>query len=338
MSPRIGAILGVVTLLAASSPVALAQTEWTVAERVTLPSSGEPLDLGPMVQTHEESVRVRLLGTLSFAHDGSQIDAMARTVGGTRDVTGGPFVVLPAGSVVVESDPEAHQYTVEIPRAASIPIRFNVFGLATRNLLTVTEARAQLVGAIEVEHLVPPPPPPPPPSAAVQVERSARGVPVGVWAGLGAGLLLFGVAGFVMMRRRKDPILELVRRAVRARDAIGREVVALGPAFDPVAASAERLLEVARQHAEHHASLDRALQRTSSMASDAAKKRRLGVAASKGDVRAKLEALVARLEDTATELAGRNADAGRARGVDALVAELGADLEAAVQAEEELAL
>ncbi len=338
MSPKLGRALGLSALLLGSTSVAMAQAEWTVAERVALPSSGQPIDLGNLVQTHEETVRVRLRGSLTFNHDGSQIDAMGRTVGGTRDVTGGPFVVLPAGSVVVESDPEAHRYTVEIPRAASMPIRFNVFGLATRNLLTVTEARALLVGAIEVEHLVPPPPPPPAPSAVAQAQRSASGVPLAGWVGLGGGLLLLGFAGFAFMRRQKDPILELVRRAVRARDAIGREVVALGPAFDPVAASAERLLEVARQHAAHHASLERALDRTSSMESDAAKQRRLGVAASKGEVRAKLDSLVARLEDTATELAGRNADAGRARGVDALVAELGADLDAAVQAEQELSL
>jgi len=328
------ALLGASVATAASAQEA-EPAQWTVAERAALPSSGAPFDLANLVTTHEETVRVRLSGSLSFGYDGSQIDAMARTVGGTRDVTDGPFVVLPAGSVVIEADPETHRYTVEVPRAPQMPVRFNVFGLATRNLLTVTEAQAQLVGAIEIEHLVPPPPPP---TVAAQVEQTAEGIPTLAWAGGGSAMLLLLGLGFVFGRRKQDPIRALVRQAERSAAAIGREVIALGPAFDPVAASAERLLEVARQHAAHHASLERALERTSNMASDAAKKRRLGVAASKGEVRDKLEALVARLEDTATELAGRSADAGRARGVDALVSELGNDLEAALQAEEELAM
>jgi len=56
------------------------------------------------------------------------------------------------------------------------------------------------------------------------------------------------------------------------------------------------------------------------------------------DARVELEALVERLEDTATELAGRSADTSRARDVEALVGALEVDLGAAVEAEEELGL
>lgn len=322
--------------LAALVPaVASAQAAWTTAQRVPLPLDGSPVDLTALAAPHEDVLRLRLSGSVSFTYDGSEIDAMGRTVAGTRDVTAGPFVVLPPGSVVVESDPVAHRYVVDVPRSAAMDVRFNAMGLATQHLLTLSEARSQLLGAIEVEHLVPPPPPP---TAAARVARHAEGVPALAWAGGGGGLLLLLGLGFVVGRRRKDPIRALVRRAEIARAAIGREVVALGPAFDPVAASSERLLEVARQHAAHHGSLEAALARTAQMSSESAGAQRMSLSAKRGEVRAKLEAVVARLEETATELAGRNADSARARGVDALVAELAMDLDAAVSAEEELAL
>ncbi len=325
----------VLALCLAAPSIAMAQAEWTAAQRVPLPLDGAALDLASLAAPHEDRVRVRLSGSVSFGYDGSTLDAMGRTVAGTRDVTAGPYVVLPPGSRVLEADPAAHRYVVEIPRSASMPISFNAIGLATQNMLTLTEARRHLVGAIEVEHLVPPPPPPSPAARAV---ASAAGVPGLAWAGVGGGLFLFAGLGLGLGLRRRDPIRALVRRATTARRAIGREVLALGPAFDPVAASAERLLEVARQHAAHHASLDAALARTRAMASESAEAQRMSLSAKRGEARARLEAMVARLEELATELAGRNADASRARGVDALIAELGADLDAAVAAEEELAL
>ncbi|MCA9608972.1 MAG: hypothetical protein KC619_25400 [Myxococcales bacterium] len=328
--------LAAAALLAALVPLgASAQGEWTAAQRVALPLDGAPIDVGGMAASHEDTVRLRLSGSVSFNYDGSEIDALGRTVSGTRDVTAGPFVVLPPGSVVVESDPAVHRYVVDVPRTAVMEVRFNAMGLATQHLLTLSEARAQLVGAIEVEHLVPPPPPP---SVPAQVVERAEGVPALAWAGGGAGLLFLAGLGFLFGRRRKDPIRALVRRAETARAAIGREVVALGPAFDPVAASSERLVEVVRQHAAHHASIEAALARTASMSSESAGARRMSLSAKRGEVRAKLESVVGRLEETATELAGRNADTARARGVDALVAELAMDLDAAVSAEEELAL
>jgi len=318
-----------VAVLAWAMPAA-AQDGWTVAQRVRLPDASQPLDLAPLASLDEDVVRVRLVGSYSFGVDGSEIDAMARTVNGTRDVTAGPFVVLPPGSRVIEEDPAAHRYTVEIPRAATMPISFNILGLATRHLMTLSEASANLVGAIEVEHLVPPPPPPTPTERAA---RAAQGVPTLAWVGGGAGGFFLLGLGFAMARRRRDPIQELLRRARRANEAIAREVVAAGPAYDPVAASAERLLEAARQHVEHHGAIDRALARTASMAS----KSRREMLVKRDDARVELETVVVRLEDTATQLAGRNADSSKAREVDALVRALDIDLGAAVEAEEELA-
>lgn len=323
------------TLLLLVPAAAHAQADWTVVHRASLPATGAPVDLSTLAASNEDPVRVRLSGTYSFSVDGSRIDAMGRTLGGERDTTGGPYVVLPPGSVVVESDPVAHRYVIDVPRGADMTLRFNVYGLATRHLLTATEARARLTGAIEVEHLAPPPPPPPAPTATQHVARAATGVSPFAWAGGGLSLFALLGLGLVFARRRRDPIRELTRRASRAHDAIAREVIALGPAFDPVAASAARLIEAAQQHAAHHGSLERALARTAEMSG--AQARRMDLAAKKGEVRAKLEDLVARLEETAAELAGRNADATRARGVEAMLSTLGDDLDAAVSAEEELA-
>ena len=138
-------------LALATTVSAHAQDAWTVAQRMSLPVSGAPIDLASMAAPHEETVRVRLSGTVSFTYDGSEIDAMGRTSNGTRDVTAGPFVVLPAGSSVIESDPVAHRYTVEIPRSSAMELRFNAFGLATANLLTISEAQAQFVSDIRTQ-------------------------------------------------------------------------------------------------------------------------------------------------------------------------------------------
>jgi hypothetical protein len=305
-----------------------------VAQRVELPRSGAPLDLARFAEPGEDTVRVALVGSYSFLMDGSEIDAMSRTVSGRRDVAAGPFVTLPAGARVVDADPVAHRYTLEVPRAASMPIALNVVGLATQNLVTASEARANLTGVMHVEHLVPPPPPPTATEEAVATAtETASAVPLAAWAGGSFGLVALAGLALVWARRRRDPIAVLLRRARRAQASIAREVIAVGPAFDPVSASGERLLEAAQQTAAHHRSVEAALKRTEGMASA----RRAELEERRREVREKLEDLVERLEDTATQLAGRAADTVRAEGVDRLVAGLGADLDAAVEAEDELA-
>lgn len=313
-----------------------ASADWTVAHRTSLPPSGQPIDLASWARPGDDTVRVALVGSYSFAYDGSEIDAMSRSVSGRRDVAAGPFVVLPAGAAVVESDPVAHRYTIEAPAAASMPLAFNLMGLATSHLLTVSEASAQLSGAIEVEHLVSPPPPPSRVARATStVRRGASSIGIGGWALGGLGVLLFGGLGLVWRRRRRDPVAVLLRRASRARAAVAREVIALGPAYDPVSASADRIAEATAQQAAHHRALAKALERT---AWTQASRRRMELTAKRAEVFAQLAELVDRLEDTATQLAGRSADADRARGVDALVDRLDGDLGAAVAAEEELGI
>jgi len=330
--------LGVAAVwLALVAPVAADgdAADWTVSHRVTLPASGAPVDLAPYVGAGEGPARFAIRGSYSFLHDGSEIDAMSRTVGGRRDVAAGPFVVLPPGAEIVERDPVAHRYVIEAPRASSMPIAFNLVGLATRDLLTVSEARAQLQGAIEVESLTPPPSATE--RAVVAASQTASGISGLTWAAGALGLAALGLLGFVTTRRRRATVAVLLRRARRARAQIAREVLAIGPAFDPVSASADQLGEAAAQQAAHHASLEAALARTADMGSAEAVARRRALEAKRDEALARLEGLVARLEATATELAGRAADVTRASGVERLVANLGADLEAAVEAEEELA-
>src|SRR5690606_4113703 len=142
-----------------------------------------------------------------FLHDGSEIDAMSATAGGTRDVSLGPLVTLPPGSRVIQSDPLAHRYVVQVPRAPSMPLALNLYGLSARHLLTVSEVNASLSGAIEVEHLVPPPPPPSATDRAVGV-ASAHASSIGPlgWAGGASLVLAFGALGLLATRRRRDPI------------------------------------------------------------------------------------------------------------------------------------
>ncbi len=264
--------------------------------------------------------------------DGSDVDAFGRQAAGRRDVSAGNYVTLPPGSRIVESDPETHRYLIDVPRAPSMPISLNVMPLAMQRLVTASEVRANLVGAIELEHLVPPPPPP---STATVVVREAEGVPASAWL---AGLIgLSGALGFGVFRarRRRDPSFVLLGRAKRAHGAIARECAALGPAFDPVSASAARLVEAAERTDAHRREVERAIERTAWASAAGGERARMHEKAEAA--RRELSEIVARLEVTATSLASRRADASRAAGVEDLLAELGDDLHAAVSAERELA-
>lgn len=311
---------------------AAAQDRWTVAHRVALPMSGAPIDLATLVGPGEEPVRIALTGSYSFAVDGSRVDAFGAHSPRRSDVAEGAFVILPPGTRIIARDPVAHRYELEIPRSRSMPIAFNVMPLATRHLMTASEARASLTGVIELEHLVPPDPPPP--VAAVVVEEASAVSPFS-WVGGGLGLgALFGL-GLVLARRRRDPMLALLRRAWRAQRSIAAECAELGPAFDPVAASTLRLFEAAERSETHRRHVESAIARTQWATSATAERARLHEQSERARLR--IVDIVTRLEQTATTLAGRRAEAASATGVDALLGELGDDLDAAVSAEEDVA-
>jgi hypothetical protein len=311
---------------------AAAQDRWTVAQRVALPMSGAPIDLAILAGPGEEPVRIALTGSYSFAVDGSRIDAFGAHSASRSDVAEGAFVILPPGAQIVARDPLAHRYELEIPRSGSMPVAFNVLPLAMRHLMTASEARASLTGAIELEHLVPPAPDLPMP-VVVAYEASALS-PLS-WAGGGVGLgALFGL-GLLLARRRRDPMLTLLRRAQRARRSIASECAILGPAFDPVAASTLRLFEAAERSEAHRREVERAIARTQWATSATAERARLHEQSERARLR--IVDIVTRLEQTATTLAGRRAEAASATGVETLLGELGDDLDAAVSAEEDVA-
>lgn len=319
----------VLALLAVAAP---ASAQWTVAHRVTLPISGAPIDVATFARPGDETLRIALVGSYSFALDGSEVDAFSAQTARRRDVTAGAFIILPPGARLVASDPVAHRYELELPRAPSMPVAFNVAPLAMRHLMTSTEARASLSGAIELEHLVPPAPPVP---ATVAIVREASDAhPLG-WLGAGLGVSALLGLGWVTTRRRRDPMLALLRRARRAQRSVAGECAALGPAFDPVAASAQRLLEAASRTEAHRREVEKAVARTRWATSATAERARLHEQSE--SARRRLVDIATRLEQTATALAGRRAESASPSGVETLLGELNDDLDAAVRAEEDVA-
>jgi hypothetical protein len=318
---------GALAFVLALAPLA-ARADWTVAHRAPLPVDGTPIDLAAIAGPDEDPVRIELTGSYSFLVDGSEIDALSRTASGVRDVSAG-FVRLPAGARVIASDETAHRYTIEVPRAASMPIALDATPLAMRYLITAREARANLQGSIELAHLAPPPPPPPASEVAIE---AASSFPWIGWASIAAGLAIILGAFALGMSRRRDPVHALVRRADRARAAIGRECAALGPAFDPVFTSADRIADAAARTATHHRAQRAALARTADLRGGDSDRAHIAERAQASFE--SLRDLVQRLEGIAARLAGQTAETLRANDVDSLVDELGSDLEIALEAQE----
>src|SRR5207244_11998222 len=142
-----------------------------------------------------DPMRLVLTGTVSSTIDGSLIDAFGRDLASAR-YADGPYVLLPPGARVVDSDATRHRYVVEIPRTGWMPIAFTIAPLASARLVPMDEAKESLTGAIEVAVVDPPLPLP---LAAVQEKI---GPPWRLVAG-GAGLaLMFGV--WITVRRRAN--------------------------------------------------------------------------------------------------------------------------------------
>ena len=344
---------------------------WVVAHRLPLPLDGRALDLsarwpdesaatrsrasGGARATPDAVVAIAITGTLSYAIDGSEIDAMARRSGGTRFEADGPFVRLPAGARLVASDPDAHRYVFELDADGDRDLRLLTSRLAAHSLVPLSEAANALSGRLDVEVLKP--------SMAAAANGPGSlgnprsqprdgatlrpsGFPVHALlsgGSLGGGSLSGGllvVSSFVAlialgMLRRFRPEQRLVARARRAHRAVGDEAAHLGPAYDGVVAASGRLMEAVSTTIERIGSASDTLSRTAWVVSSAARCRRVALRQERLAEVARLATLTDRLEELATELASLRVGRARAADLEGLLGDLGEHIDVAVGADRE---
>lgn len=295
----------------------------------------------PLVETG--MVRVVVRGTLSSALDGAEIDGM-RVITAARIDDAQQPLVFPDGTRLV-SVRGAHEYVLDVPAGAGSTIALNVPALAGRHLVTASELRSAISGAIFVDVLsdvAPAAPAAGGPAAAATAagipNRSAQMSAAAV-AGGALGVPLLGFALLVAARRRRRALPEdaLMLRARRAQSAIVRESRELGAAFDGALASAEALGDAARRQREHLVELDRALERTAWVRAEGASAERAALLARRADATSKLEAIVARLEETVVRMAACVADRSAIVGIERDLARLRGEVEVGESVEQDLA-
>lgn len=285
-------VVTLLLLLAIASDVR-AQEGWVVGARSALGAGTSTIEIAP---TNDGApTRVRLSGTLSSSLDGAELDGATVTHAGTADEALGPAVLLSPGAVIVEASPLVHRYVVEAPPGTPIRLTLAVSRLAARRLVTASEVRASLSGAIEVETLRPPAGAP-----ATELAAVAPDAPGGMSAI--ALALLLGSAGGAFLLRREPEEARLVRRARRASTAIAVKARTLGPAFVGCIGPASRLEEAARRARAHVLVLDRALAETRWATSDGARTRVVDLEARRARARADLARVVEQLEVTLLRL------------------------------------
>lgn len=332
-------IATVVGAFLASTPTAHA--EEVVRERFSLPLEGMAVDISTLAGQGTEPMRIRVSGTVTLAIDGSELDALSGLMGSTGFDTERSLVRLPAGARIVESDPEVHRYTIEIPRQPVMPLSVDLAPLAARHLVTHSELVAGCTGALEVEVLGPPLP-----AIAGSVEEVERGP----WFGVGhvvaivimVLLVLIGVALRVSARwKRARPELTLLQRSKAAAQAIEVESRTLGPAFDHVVATTGHLLGTARMVRDHLVDTRAALRRTRSLRAESVSAQRQELETQQLQILASLTGITERLEETAADLAARGAGRRRAHGADdpyVIIAALEQEVDSAVSATREAGL
>src|SRR5439155_2264180 len=80
-----------------------------VRHRLVIPLDGRAVNLADVASA--DPMRLVLTGTVSSTIDGSLIDAFGRDLASAR-YDDGPYVLLPPGARVVESDATRHRYVV----------------------------------------------------------------------------------------------------------------------------------------------------------------------------------------------------------------------------------
>lgn len=310
--------------LIAAAALALVTSTAAAQERVIASSrvdAWDSADLSWVTTPDGAPFRVLVRGTLTSSLDGAEIDALEVALPGCT-LADAPPLVFPAGTQLIERR-GAHAYLLEIPPGHGNTIALNVVALASRNLVTASEARASITGAIFVDVLGTTPAPSvasaPPTPAAGSLQPMAI-------AGAALGLPMIALGLFMASRRRASREDELVARATRARRAILREARTLGPAFDGALASAQQLFEAATRQREHLAEIDRALARSGWVRAETAAAGLEVLRARRAEGLVRLDAIVGRLEETVVRMAAcvadRSAIADLARDLDRLRGEL----------------
>lgn len=300
-------------------------------ERVVATSRVDAWDRADLSWVPGPTVRVVLRGTLSNAIDGSEIDAMHVTTA-SRSLEDGSPLVFPAGARLVEQRGPS-VYLVELPAGQGASIGLNVPALAARHLVTASELRASLTGVILVEVLGEDAPPVVTSVAAAPVTSSSAAL-----AGAAMLSLPLLALGLVLARRRRtDRDAALMARVARARAAITREARTLGAAFEGALASANALAEAAGRQRAHLVELDRAIARAGWVRSEAASASLATMHARRAEGLAKLEAIVAQLEETVVRMAACVADRSAIAGLERDLARARSEVEVGESVEQELA-
>jgi hypothetical protein len=300
--------------------------------RLTLPLDGSPLDLALLARSPSGRIRFVVEGAVFSTVDGSSYDAFTRRVGDRVIQEDGAFVVLPPGARIIESDPIAHRYVIEIDARASAPVAFATSKLVGRYLLPRSEVVERLEGEITIELLTPETTAAaitrmPPPSSTPELHDDDA-------LGSFFALVALPLPLLLLLRRTPEERRQL-KRVGRALRAIEGEARRLGPAFLAVVDAARRVSEAAAGIGRDAARARAAFRRTAWVESGAAAERRQKVQDREQDLVRRLAFLAEQLEVLATELATVDIDGASTKAMTTRLSELTRDFEEAVAARQE---
>lgn len=306
----LGVLVALLTLGVMQGAASAQDEGWVVISRAAASPGAPMLELSSALASAgippTTPVRVRLRGSVSDGLDGAELDALGRRVGGI-DEPSDRWVVRPPGAREIERDAASRTVTLELPPGSDLRFGINVMALATSHLVTASEMRDRLDGAIEVALLVPASAIPADAPGAALAEPTASGlVPYGTFA----GGLLATLALVVGLRRRSPPApeLELLARARRAHEKLAKDAKTLGPQFEGVIAPGDKLLEAAKRSCAHLSELDRSLKETAFVKSAAAEARVEELRIERVRALRRLEDVVSGLEEAVVRLAHSRAD------------------------------
>lgn len=329
---------GALTLLVVTfsfASVASAQEETRVLERLRV-DAWDTADLAWAPAYHDEYVRIVVSGTLTSTLDGAQIDARRVARGSAVDESVTPLL-LPEGSLLVE-ERGPHVFVFDVPRAAGIQAGLNLWGLGSRHMVTPSEYRASLRGALVVEVIAPVgaalSPSASAPTAAAPLDVAAPSQLLPIVGGVSVvSVLALGLLAWPKRRPERD----LLARARRAQRAVAAERTSLGEVFEGAKLAADKLMDAATRQHGHLGAIDRALAKSRWVRGDAARARIGELERRRAEGVSVLERIVGRLEEASVRLAACAADRGALRTLERDLESLGSEVEVGELVEVEVA-